>query len=128
MILDSSALVAIALDEPDRASLVAKINTAQVIAVAAPTLVEAGIVLSARLGFDARDLVHELIVAADAVVIDFGTAHWETAVSAWWRFGKSRHAASLNFGDCIAYATARIAAQPLLAKGHDFAKTDIELA
>lgn len=128
MILDSSVLVAIALDEPDRESFVAKINAAGMTAVAAPTLVETGIVLSARLGFDARDLVRELVAAADAVVVDFGTAHWEAAVSAWWQFGKSRHPAALNLGDCIAYATARVAAQPLLAKGHDFAKTDIELA
>ena len=68
------------------------------------------------------------VVAADAVVVEFGTAHWEAAVSASWRFGKSRHPAALNLGDCIAYATARVADQPLLAKGHDFAKTDIELA
>jgi ribonuclease VapC len=128
VILDSSVLVAIALDEPERESLVAKINAAEMIAVAAPTLVETGIVLSARLGSDARDLVQDLINAAGAVVIDFGAAHWEVAISAWWRFGKSRHPAALNFGDCIAYATAQVAGQPLLAKGDDFAKTDIARA
>jgi ribonuclease VapC len=49
-------------------------------------------------------------------------------VSAWWRYGKSRHPASLNLGDCLAYATARVAGQPLLAKGDEFAKTDTRLA
>jgi ribonuclease VapC len=49
-------------------------------------------------------------------------------VAAWWRFGKGRDPAGLNFGDCLAYAAARVAGQPLLAKGRDFVKTDIELA
>jgi len=83
VILDSSVLVAIALDEPEREALVAKIDAADVVAVAAPTLVEAGIVLSARTGEDASELLAELIAAADAVIIEFGPAHWEEAVSAW---------------------------------------------
>lgn len=128
MILDSSVLVAIALDEPERVAFVAKINAADSVGVASPTLVEAGIVLSARLGVDARDVIAEMVSAADAVVIEFGADHWQEAVSAWWRYGKSRHPASLNFGDCLAYATARLAGQPLLAKGDDFPRTDIELA
>lgn len=128
MILDSSALVAIALDEPEREAFVAKINAADMIAVAAPTLVEAGIVLSLRTGEDAGELLAELVTASDAVVIEFGPAHWQDAVSAWWRFGKSRHPAGLNFGDCIAYATAKVTDEPLLAKGDDFPQTDIQLA
>lgn len=127
MILDTSALVAIALDEPERATFVAKINGAETVAVAAPTLVEAGIVLSARTGQDAGALLAELLTVSDAVVIEFGPGHWQEAVSAWWRFGKSRHPAALNLGDCLAYAAARIAGEPLLAKGEDFGKTDIEL-
>ena len=128
MILDSSALVAIALDEPDRAALLARMDASDVIAVGAPTLVEAAIVLSARIGWDATDILAELVKASDAVVVEFGPDHWTEAVTAWWRFGKGRHPASLNFGDCLAYATARVAGLPLLAKGGDFAKTDIDLA
>lgn len=128
MILDSSALVAIALDEPERAALVAKINAAEAVAVGAPTLVEAGIVLSSRIGKDASELLARMIVASDAVVVEFGSSHWREAVSAWWRFGRSRHPARLNFGDCLAYATARVAGEPLLAKGDDFPQTDIQLA
>ena len=128
MILDSSALVAIVLDEPERDAFVAKINAASVVGVAAPTLVEAGIVLSARIGEDAGEILAELVAAADAVVVEFGAAHWQEAVTAWWRFGKTRHPASLNFGDCLAYATARLAGEPLLAKGDDFPRTDIQLA
>lgn len=128
MILDSSALVAIALDEPEGDAFVAKINAADAVGVAAPSLVEAGIVLSARVGEDAGEVLAELVAASDAVVIEFGAGHWQEAVSAWWRYGRSRHPAGLNFGDCLAYATARLAGEPLLAKGDDFPKTDIQLA
>ena len=128
MILDASALVAIVLDEPERELLVARINAADAIGVGAPTLVEAGIVLSARAGQDASAVLVELLAVADAVVIEFGQGHWRVAVSAWARFGKGRHPAGLNFGDCLAYAAAHVAGEPLLAKGHDFTRTDIPLA
>ncbi len=128
MILDSSAIVAIALDEPDRDALVTKINDARTVGIGSPTLVEAGIVVAARSGKHSGDVLTELVAVADATVIDFGEAHWREAVSAWWRFGKSRHPAALNFGDCLSYAAARVAGEPLLAKGDDFSKTDIELA
>jgi ribonuclease VapC len=128
VILDSSVLVAIALDEPEREAFIAKIDQADGVGAGAPTLVEAGIVLSARTGTEADELLAELVSTADFVVIEFGEAHWQEALSAWWRFGKSRHPASLNFGDCLAYATARLSGQPLLCKGDDFAKTDLALA
>jgi len=128
VILDASALIAIALDEPEREMLVAKINAAETIGVGAPTLAEAGIVLSARAGHDASGVLVELLAVADAVTIEFGQGHWRVAVSAWARFGKGRHPAGLNFGDCLAYATAHVARQPLLAKGNDFTRTDIALA
>jgi ribonuclease VapC len=127
VILDSSAVVAIVLDEPDRKALVARIGGAERVGIGAPTLVEAGIVVSARMGEDAGDVLAGFIAATDAAVIEFDSAHWREAVTAWWRFGKSRHPAGLNFGDCLAYAAARIAGEPLLAKGGDFAQTDIAL-
>lgn len=128
MILDASVLIAIALDEPEREILVAKINAADTIAVGAPTLVEAGIVLSARAGLDSSAVLVELLASADAIVIEFGQRHWREAVSAWGRFGKGRHPAGLNFGDCLTYATALVAGEALLAKGDDFTQTDIPLA
>jgi len=128
VILDASVLIAIALDEPEREILVAKINAADTIAVGAPTLVEAGIVLSARAGLDSSAVLVELLASADAIVIEFGQRHWREAVSAWGRFGKGRHPAGLNFGDCLTYATALVAGEALLAKGDDFTQTDIPLA
>jgi ribonuclease VapC len=68
------------------------------------------------------------LVAADAVIIEFGHGHWRGAVSAWGRFGKGQHPAALNIGDCLVYAMAQVAGEPLLAKGNDFMQTDIPLA
>lgn len=128
MIVDSSAIVGVLLDEPDRPSLVERIARAEMVAVAAPTVLEAGMVLSARLGRDAAALLEGFLTAIDAVVIEFGPEHWPVALDAWRRFGRGRHPAALNLGDCISYAAARIAGLPLLAKGDDFPQTDIELA
>jgi ribonuclease VapC len=128
VILDSSALVAMALDEPERDEFLARVARANEVGVGAPTLVETTIVLWRRTGADPGEFLTRLMPAASVVVIAFGEQHWREAVDAWSRFGKSRHAANLNFGDCLAYATARVAGQPLLAKGGDFALTDIELA
>jgi ribonuclease VapC len=128
VIVDSSALFAIALDEPQRTELVGNLDAADIVGIGAPTVVEAGIVLSARTGEDATDLLTDLLAAADAVVIEFGEAHVREALQAWWRYGGSRHPAGLNLGDCLAYAAARVADDALLAKGDDFAQTDIRLA
>jgi ribonuclease VapC len=116
------------LEEPDRALLIDKIGEAESVGVAAPSLVEAGIVLSARLGSDASATLSELIISGDIVVIEFEADHWQEALNAWSRFGRGRHPAKLNFGDCLAYAAARVAGEPLLAKGDDFPQTDITLA
>ena len=128
MILDSSAIVAIVLDEPERAEFLGKIDAAEVVAVGAPTLVEAGIVLSSRVGDGALVALAALLGAADAIIIEFGPDHWREAIGAWSRFGRGRHPAALNFGDCLAYATSHVSGLPLLAKGDDFARTDLELA
>ena len=61
-------------------------------------------------------------------MVPFGEAHWHVAIEAYGRFGKGRHAAGLNFGDCLACATARVAGQPLLCVGDDFSKSDLTLA
>jgi ribonuclease VapC len=65
---------------------------------------------------------------ASVVTIPFGDVHWGSAVDAWLRYGRGRHRANLNFGDCLAYATAKVAGQPLLCVGDDFARTDLEVA
>ena len=128
MILDTSAIIAILLKEPGHERLVAKLGQAGAIGVGAPTLTEAGIVLTARLGPAGMSMLGRLIQESGASIVPFGGDHWKAAVDAFDRFGKGRHPAALNFGDCLSYATASLARQPLLAIGQDFAQTDLDLA
>jgi ribonuclease VapC len=126
VILDSSAVVAITLREPGWERLFAAFTAApRAVGIGAPTLVETTIVLSARLARDARGLVGRLLLEGDIAVVPFTDAHFGTAADAWLRYGRGRHPAGLNFGDCLAYATARLADEPLLFTGDDFARTDV---
>jgi len=128
MILDSSAVVAIFFKEPQYEILLQKLAEAQVVGIGAPTLVECGIVLSARMNTDARGLLSRFLSELNAAVIPFSEAHFGISLGAWLTYGKGRHPASLNFGDCLAYAVAKIADLPLLCVGEDFPQTDIPLA
>lgn len=126
MILDSSVIVAIALREPGYEELVSKLRSADTIGIGAPTLTEAGMVLSARMGIEPQALLDRFLRDFGVVPVAFGEPHWREALEAFRRFGKGRHPAGLNFGDCLSYATARIADHPLLFVGDDFSRTDIE--
>jgi ribonuclease VapC len=128
LILDTSVLVTIVLEEPGHELLSKTIADARTALVGAPTAVAAGIVLSGRLGEAGPELLANALTSLDATVVEFGADHWREAISAWLRFGKGRHPARLNFGDCLTYAVARIAGQPLLATGSDFELTDLALA
>ena len=121
MILDSSALVAIILRRSSTTQeLLAKIKAAPGVAIGAPTLVETLIVLTARLRGEPILALKELLRAGEAEVIPFSEDHGRSALRAYLRFGKGRHPAALNFGDCLCYATASLARQPLLFVGDDF--------
>lgn len=128
MIVDTSALVAVVFQEPGFESVLGKLSEAPRTGIGAPTLVESTIVLSARLDDDARGLMARLLQELGAVIVPFGEAHFGAALEAWLRYGKGRHPAALDFGDCLAYAVARVAGQPLLCVGDDFGKTDLDLA
>jgi ribonuclease VapC len=124
IVVDSSSLVAIVLGEADAEEHLAQMRSAKPL-VSAVSRLDAGIVVEARQGPDAtRDLVL-LLDGTGAEVVAFDEQHSAAAMDAWRRFGKGRHPAGLNFGDCAAYATARIAGMPLLFKGDDFSQTDI---
>ena len=127
MIVDSSALLAIVLRENGWEALVDKLS-AEPAGAGAPTLAEAGMVLTARLGARGRSLLARVVQEARIEVVPFTDAHWPIAIDAYARFGKGRHAAGLNFGDCLTYAVARVAGQPLLYVGEDFARTDLPRA
>lgn len=128
MVLDSSALVAIHLKEPGYERLVDAIDRAEIVAIGVPTLLETAIVLSARLGRDARPLLLTFLRRIEAEWIPFNEEHFDAAAAAFLRFGRGRHPAGLNFGDCMSYAVASLAGLPLLFTGEDFPKTDIAAA
>jgi ribonuclease VapC len=128
MIVDTSALISIIFKEPGFEELLDKIGKADEIGMGTPTLVESGIVLAARLRRDPRALLGRIIRQFGVVEIPFGSEHWQEAIGAYQRFGKGRHPAALNFGDCMSYATAKLTAQPLLYTGRDFLKTDLKSA
>jgi ribonuclease VapC len=128
MILDSSALLSIVLKEDGYQSLVQKAQLADSVFVGAPTALESAMVLSGRLRDDARPMITALLRKLNAEIVDFNEYHYEAAASAFLRFGKGRHPAGLNFGDCISYALSAVTGLPLLCTGDDFARTDIQCA
>lgn len=128
MIVDTSALLAIFFDEPERDEFLGKIGSSAVVGVGAPTLAETAIVVAAHVGDAGVQQLARLIERADFVVVPFDAVHWQVAAGAWMQFGRGRHSAALNLGDCLTYATARIAGRPLLFKGRDFVQTDIAVA
>jgi ribonuclease VapC len=85
-------------------------------------------VVEARQGPDATRDMELLVESAIDQIVEFGHEHAVSAAQAWRRFGKGRHPAALNFGDCLAYAVADVADVPLLFKGDDFARTDVRAA
>jgi ribonuclease VapC len=125
MTLDSSALVAILFAEPGYLELVDRILETDDVRVGAPTVVETSLVLAGRHGARIAETVEGLIAELGVSVVPFGEMEWRLAVEAFHRFGRGRHPAALNYGDCLAYATAQAAHDTLLFVGGDFAKTDI---
>lgn len=125
MILDASVVVAIFLNEPGAELLIDRICSADAVFIGAPTLFESVMVLSGRFSRDMRGAVMEVLRRMRVEVIPFTQEHYEAAVEAFLRFGRGRHPAGLNFGDCLSYATAAIAGLPLLYIGNDFSQTDI---
>ena len=128
MILDSSAVISIICREPESEGLIDKLRNAEMLGIGAPTLTEIGLVLEGRFRLDARGVLDRFLRDFEVVIIPFGERHWLESVDAYRRFGKGRHPAALNFGDCLSYATARLAEQPLLFVGNDFSKTDLQPA
>ncbi len=128
MILDTSAIVAILMEETSAEELLSKLQNPGPVQVGAPTLLETTMVLAGRLKKDPAPYLERFLRELKAIVLPFEDAHRLEAANAFLRFGKGRHPAKLNFGDCMSYATAKIAGRPLLCVGKDFSKTDIELA
>ncbi len=127
MVIDTSALAAIFFAEPERQKFLGAITSAESRLVSAATLLETGIVVEARQGESAGREFDLFVVRADLQVVPVDSEQVEIARFAWRRYGKGRHRAGLNYGDCFAYALAKSTAEPLLAKGSDFSMTDIAM-
>jgi len=127
LIIDSSAIVAIFFHESGAEEVLATIVEAGFAGIGSPTAAETGLVLTAALGENATGSLLRFFEESGIEIVPFTDLHWQRAIDAYARFGKGRHPAALNFGDCMTYATASIAQQPLLCRGNDFRKTDLEL-
>jgi ribonuclease VapC len=125
VVIDTSVLIALLGMEAEAARLAAAIEADATRLFSAASLVEAAIVIESRYGPDGgREL--DLLVAKAGLSVEPVTAQQaEIAREAWRRFGKGRHPASLNLGDCFSYALARVTGEPLLFKGTDFPQTDV---
>jgi ribonuclease VapC len=127
--VDTSALVAIVLGEPDAEAYLSILSSnAGDIEMSAATHVEASIVVTARQGSEADDDLTKLLSLLEIDVTPVDREQARAAIAAWRRFGKGHHPAALNFGDCFSYALAKTRGTALLYKGDDFMQTDVASA
>lgn len=125
MVIDTSALVAILQREPERRRFIEAIEATDVRLISVATFVEISIVVEARHGAEGlRDLDH-FISRAGIELVAVDAEHGNVARGAFSRFGKGRHRAGLNHGDCFSYALATVLGEQLLFKGDDFGHTDV---
>jgi ribonuclease VapC len=128
MVIDSSAIAAIVLEESDASIYISAITNDSTRLISSATLVEVSIVLMRRRKADAITALDTLMMLLSIVVIPVSHDHALLAREAFRRFGKGRDRAGLNFGDCFSYALAKHTGEPLLYKGNDFTHTDIAAA
>ena len=127
MVIDSSALVAILLAEPDALELVQKISVDSKRLLSAVSLLETSLVLESRKGLSGGRDLDLFLHSAQINIAAMTREQADLAREAYRRFGKGRHPARLNMGDCCSYALARHSGEPLLFKGNDFSQTDVRL-
>ncbi len=128
MILDSSAVLAVLLREEGHERLEEAMEGADALGIGAPTLLETEMVAAGAFDLHGPALVSRFLERWQIVVTPFEDRHRRAATDAFIRYGKGRHPAALNFGDCLSYAAAKVAGAPLLFTGEDFARTDIDVA
>jgi ribonuclease VapC len=124
MVVDTSALLAVLQDEPERRSFNEAIEMADARRMSAATFVEASIVIDTRFGAEGLRALDRFLQRGGIEIAPVDLEQARLAREAFLRFGKGRHPAGLNFGDCFSYALAKALSEPLLFKGEDFSKTD----
>ncbi len=127
MVIDTSAIAAILFGEAERSLLLDFVKQAESVVISAATLLETAMVIESRLGQPGSRELDDLLKQIGIEIIPVDLEQIEIARNAWSKYGKGRHPARLNFGDCFAYALAKLLGEPLLAKGDDFSQSDIEV-
>jgi len=125
MVVDSSVLIAILLLEPDADQFLNQLIDASELYFSAVSLVETAMVIEYKKGKSGADKLDELLDELMPTIVEFDKKQAVLARTAWREYGKGRHPAKLNFGDCCSYALAKHLKQSLLFKGNDFSQTDI---
>jgi ribonuclease VapC len=128
MVVDTFVILAIIFEEADCNFFLEKLADMQVLRTSAVSYVEASMLLISRRGPDAEVELDLMLQRAEIEIVPVSVEHAKLARTAFRRYGKGRHPAGLNFGDCFSYALAKSCAEPLLFKGSNFAKTDIVVA
>ena len=128
MIVDTSALVAILYGEPEGPDFIQSLRESNVRRISVANLLELHMVVEGQLGPDAAREADRFLERADITVEPVTLEQGRIARQAFLDYGKGRHKAGLNFGDCFAYALAKSTGEPLLFKGYDFARTDLPSA
>ncbi len=126
MVVDTSALLAILQDEPERRRFNEALESADSRLMSVATFVETSIVIESRYGAEGLRDLDLLPERAGLELVPVDVEQARAARAAYSRFGKGRHKAALNFGDCFSYALARVLGEPLLFKGGDFSQTDLK--
>lgn len=127
MVIDSSALVALVFAEPEAAQFRVAVAKATVRIISAASVLEAAMVVESRRGEQAGRDLDQALIEGDIQIVPVTAEQVTVARAAFRRFGRGRHKAGLNFGDCFSYALAKVSGEPLLYKGNDFALTDLAL-
>ena len=127
MVIDTSALLAILFNEPDAEHCELALATDPVRLISAASVLETAIVVEARLGEAGGRELDELLSTAQVTIMPFATDQAVIARQAYRTYGKGRHPAGLNYGDCFSYALAKTSGEALLFKGNDFSQTDVTL-
>lgn len=125
MVLDTSAVIAIMQHEEGYELLISRMGEADIREISAANYMEASMVLIARRGETVEADLDQMLYEAEVAIVPVVAAHAQIAREAFRRFGKGRHPAGLNFGDCFSYALAKAHGLPLLFKGNDFSQTDV---
>ncbi len=125
MVVDSSVLIAILLAEPEAEDYAKRLVDTDDIYISAVSIVESSMVIEYKKGEQGANQYDELLKIIVPTIVAFDSEQAKLARAAWRQYGKGRHPAKLNFGDCCSYAVAKYLNKPLLFKGDDFSKTDL---